>query len=125
VLEKNGHRMLLACDSAITDLFAPLHQNPPEVAAFSIGAYDPWIWNHANPEQVWAMFMETGAHYLVPLHWGTFRLSKEPMDEPLRRLIAAAGSESNRIVLRRIGVAWTLPESSVRRETEAGAAGAS
>jgi len=114
VLEKNGRRMLLACDSAITDLFEPLHENPPDIAAFSIGAYDPWIWNHADPEQVWTMFVQTDAHYLVPLHWGTFRLSKEPMDEPLRRLIAAAGPESNRIVLRKIGVAWTLPQIAQR-----------
>jgi len=112
VLEKNGRRMLLACDSAITDLFGALHQNPPEVAAFSIGAYDPWIRNHANPEQVWTMFVQTGARYLVPLHWGTFRLSKEPMDEPMRRLVAAAGGESNRIVLRKIGLTWTLPRAA-------------
>jgi L-ascorbate metabolism protein UlaG (beta-lactamase superfamily) len=110
VLEKNGVRVLLACDSAITDVFGTLHTNPPAVAAFSIGAYDPWIWNHANPEQVWTMFMQTGAQYLVPLHWGTFRLSREPIEEPLRRLIAAAGPESDRIVLRKIGTAWTLPE---------------
>src|SRR5579871_3066085 len=48
VLEKEGHRMLIACDSAYTDLFAPLASNPPEIAVFSNGAYDPWIWNHAN-----------------------------------------------------------------------------
>ncbi len=112
VLEKNGRRMLLACDSAMTDIFAPLHKNPPAIAAFSIGAYDPWIWNHADPEQVWRMFVQTGAYYLVPLHWGTFRLSKEPMDEPMRRLIAAAGPESGRIVMRQIGVAWTMPHGA-------------
>jgi L-ascorbate metabolism protein UlaG (beta-lactamase superfamily) len=114
VLEKNGRRMLLACDSAIPDIFGALHKNPPEVAAFSVGAYDPWIRNHANPEQVWTMFVQTGARYLVPLHWGTFRLSKEPMDEPVRRLVTAAGHESNRIVLRKIGVAWTLPQAAER-----------
>ena len=38
------------------------------------------------------MFQQSGARYLVPIHWGTFRLSKEPMDEPLRRLIAARRS---------------------------------
>jgi L-ascorbate metabolism protein UlaG (beta-lactamase superfamily) len=114
VLEKSAHRMLLACDSAFTDMFAPLHHNPPDVAAFSVGAYDPWIWNHADPEQVWTMFLQTGARYLVPIHWGTFRLSKEPMDEPLRRLITAAGSESYRVVLRQIGGVWTLPEASVK-----------
>ncbi|HEY6419121.1 MAG TPA: MBL fold metallo-hydrolase [Candidatus Binataceae bacterium] len=111
VLEKDGVRVLLACDSAITDLFAAVAANPPEVAVFSIGAYDPWIRNHANPEQVWEMFKQTGARYLVPIHWGTFRLSKEPMDEPLKRLIAAAGDQSDRIVLREIGGTWTLPES--------------
>jgi L-ascorbate metabolism protein UlaG (beta-lactamase superfamily) len=110
LLERNGHRMLLACDSAYTDLFASLHADPPEVVAFSIGAYDPWINNHANPEQVWSMFEQSGARYLVPIHWGTFRLSKEPMDEPLRRLIAAAGPNSSAIVLRRIGGSWTMPE---------------
>jgi L-ascorbate metabolism protein UlaG (beta-lactamase superfamily) len=81
---------------------------------FSIGAYDPWIWNHADPEQVWTMFLQTGAHYLVPVHWGTFRLSREPMDEPMRRLIAAAGSQSDRIVLRQIGIAWQLPQQVER-----------
>jgi L-ascorbate metabolism protein UlaG (beta-lactamase superfamily) len=108
VLERDGHRMLIACDSADTDLFAPLRNEPPEVAVFSIGAYDPWIRNHANPEQVWSMFEETSAHYLVPIHWGTFKLSREPMTEPLQRLIAAAGNQANRIVLRHIGGSWTM-----------------
>jgi L-ascorbate metabolism protein UlaG (beta-lactamase superfamily) len=111
LLASHGRQMLLACDSAITDLFQPLHENPPDIAAFSIGAYDPWIWNHADPEQVWNMFQQTGAHYLIPIHWGTFRLSKEPMDEPLRRLITAAGPDSDRIVLRQIGASWQFPET--------------
>lgn len=115
VLEKDGHRMLLACDSAFTDLFAALADDPPEVAAFSISAYDPWIWNHANPEQVWSMFEQTGARYLVPIHWGTFRLGKEPMDEPMSRLVAAAGGESDRVVLREIGGTWSMPEEAAAR----------
>jgi len=119
VLEKDGHRMLLACDSAYTDLFGAVASNPPEVAVFSISAYDPWIWNHANPEQVWSMFQQTGATYLLPIHWGTFRLGKEPMDEPMSRLIKAAGSDSDRIVLREIGGTWTLPESARVREAHA------
>jgi L-ascorbate metabolism protein UlaG (beta-lactamase superfamily) len=120
VLEKNGARTLLACDSAATDLFASVATKPPDVAIFSIGAYDPWIDNHANPEQVWSMFQQTGARYLVPIHWGTFKLSKEPMEEPLQRLIAAAGDQQNRIVLRKIGGTWTLPESVETRRTATG-----
>ncbi|GEM_PF-426111 len=103
LLEKDGVRMLIACDSAFTALFSQLRANPPLIAAFSIGAYDPWIRSHADPEQVWEMFRETGARYLIPIHWGTFRLSKEPMDEPLRRLIQAAGPRADAIVIRKIG----------------------
>ena len=120
VLDRAGHRMLFACDSADTNLFAVLHADPPEIAAFSIGAYDPWISHHANPEQVWSMFEQTGAQYLVPFHWGTFKLSLEPMDEPFQRLLAAAGNQSNRIVLRHIGGAWTMP--SANRDTQTRAA---
>jgi L-ascorbate metabolism protein UlaG (beta-lactamase superfamily) len=116
VLEKNGRRMLLACDSADTDLFASLASTPPDVAAFSIGAYDPWIWNHASPEQVWAMFQSTRAHYLVPIHWGTFKLSKEPMEEPLQRLVKAAGDQQDRIVLRQIGGTWAMPATIESRQ---------
>ncbi|HZO81087.1 MAG TPA: MBL fold metallo-hydrolase [Candidatus Binataceae bacterium] len=115
LLERDGVRMLLACDSAYTPMFATLHSDPPDIAAFSIAAYDPWIRNHANPEQVWEMFQQSGARYLIPLHWGTFRLSKEPMDEPMRRLLAAAKAQADRVVIRRIGVAWTLPRA-VERE---------
>jgi len=121
VLERGGTRMLLACDSAYTPLFETLASNPPDVAAFSIAAYDPWIRNHANPEQVWTMFRQSGARYLVPIHWGTFRLSKEPMDEPMRRLLAAAGPEANRIAIRQIGVAWSLP-ARMRRASSQGLA---
>ena len=109
VLAKNGHRMLLACDSAFTDMFSPLHRDPLDIAAFSIGAYDPWIFSHADPEQVWAMFQQTGARWLVPIHWGTFKLSKEPRDEPMRRLIAAAGAQAWRIEPRQIGATWREP----------------
>jgi len=121
VLERGGVRMLLACDSAFTQLFASLSSEPPDIAAFSTAAYDPWIHNHANPEQVWEMFQQTGAHYLIPIHWGTFRLSKEPMDEPIRRLVAAAGPQADRVVMRQIGVAWTFPQTAQHRPEDSGA----
>jgi len=120
VLEKDGHRMLIGCDSAYTDLFGALASNPPEIAVLSNGAYDPWIWNHANPEQVWSMFKQTGARYLVPIHWGTFRLGKEPVDDPMTRLLAAAGPESDRIVLREIGGTWTMPAAAPSKLSASG-----
>jgi L-ascorbate metabolism protein UlaG (beta-lactamase superfamily) len=35
-------------------------------------------------------FLDLGSRYMVPMHYGTFRLSYEPMEEPLQRLCQAA-----------------------------------
>jgi L-ascorbate metabolism protein UlaG (beta-lactamase superfamily) len=42
-----------------------------------------------NPEQAIRAFVELNAQIMVPMHYGSFRLSFEPPDEPLNRLRAA------------------------------------
>jgi L-ascorbate metabolism protein UlaG (beta-lactamase superfamily) len=34
--------------------------------------------------------MESGAEWMVPMHYGTFQLGREPMNEPIERLTAEA-----------------------------------
>jgi L-ascorbate metabolism protein UlaG (beta-lactamase superfamily) len=41
---------------------------------------------HTSPEEAVRAFVELGAEQMVPMHYGTFRLGREPMDEPLKRL---------------------------------------
>jgi L-ascorbate metabolism protein UlaG (beta-lactamase superfamily) len=110
VFSKDGARVLFASDTAYTEAFARFRDaSPPlDVAIFGNGAYDPWIRNHADPEQVWRMFRESGARYLVPIHWDTFRLGKEPLGDAMRRLTTAAGPDAGRIVIREIGGEWFL-----------------
>jgi L-ascorbate metabolism protein UlaG (beta-lactamase superfamily) len=55
------------------------------------------------------MFKDLGADYLLPVHHSTFRLSREPVEEPLQRLLAAAGAESWRVVAPEVGATWALP----------------
>ena len=43
-----------------------------------------------NPEEAVQAFLELRAKTLIPMHYGTFRLSFEPMHEPPERLLAAA-----------------------------------
>jgi len=54
-----------------------------------IGAYDPPSGRevHMNPEQAVEAFARLQAQQLIPMHYGSFRLSFEPVDEPLERLI--------------------------------------
>ena len=109
LLTRNGTSVLFAGDTAYTDAFERLGRRARvDLAILPIGAYDPWIANHASPEQAWRMFQGLGARYLLPVHHSTFRLSREPVEEPLRRLGAAAGTESWRIVAPEVGSTWSL-----------------
>jgi L-ascorbate metabolism protein UlaG (beta-lactamase superfamily) len=42
-----------------------------------------------NPEEAVQAFTELNARIMIPMHYGTFRLSFEPPDEPLKRLRTA------------------------------------
>jgi L-ascorbate metabolism protein UlaG (beta-lactamase superfamily) len=110
LLTKGTRTLLFAGDTAYTDAFTRVGERTKvDLAILPIGAYDPWIANHASPEQAWRMFKGLGAEYLLPVHHSTFRLSREPVEEPMQRLLAVAGPESWRVVAREIGASWALP----------------
>ncbi|TVS04618.1 MAG: hypothetical protein EA423_07355, partial [Phycisphaerales bacterium] len=102
-LRAGNERVVFAGDTAETGAFDDLPG--ADLAVFGIGAYDPWEHAHATPEQVWAMARRLGATHLMGVHHSTFDLSEEPPDEPLRRLIKAAGELHDRIVGRAPGEA--------------------
>ncbi|HEU4593887.1 MAG TPA: MBL fold metallo-hydrolase [Pyrinomonadaceae bacterium] len=112
LVEKRGRALVFGGDTAYTTAFARLRRRGVRVdlAILPIGAYDPYIHAHANPEQSWAMRREMGAKYILPMHHSTFRLSREPAGEPVRRILAAAGDERWRVALTEIGETWVLPE---------------
>ena len=60
----------------------------PDVALLPIGAYFPDSYRtvHTSPEEAVRGFVETCAGLMVPMHYGTFRLGREPMEEPVERL---------------------------------------
>jgi len=100
---------VFAPDTAYTPAIGALGRRAPLVAAIlGNGAYDPYIRNHASPEQVWQMFTESGARFLLTIHRDTFRLGREPPGDALARVLVAAGPEADRVVLRRIGETWEL-----------------
>ena len=64
----------------------------PEIALLPIGAYFPDSYRsvHTSPEEALRAFFDLHADVMIPMHYGTFRLGREPMDEPLPRLLRAA-----------------------------------
>jgi N-acyl-phosphatidylethanolamine-hydrolysing phospholipase D len=64
----------------------------PDIALLPIGAYEPrWFMKpaHMNPDEAVQTFLDLGAHHFVGMHWGTFRLTDEPLLEPPERTRAA------------------------------------
>ncbi len=93
VVEKDGRSIYHSGDTAYFDGFKEIGERlKPEVALLPIGAYFPDTHRtvHTSPEEAVRGFIELGAKRMIPMHYGTFRLGREPMDEPLQRLVAEA-----------------------------------
>lgn len=89
VLEHQGRRIYHAGDSAYFTGFKQIGQQlAPDVALLPIGAYHPESFRrvHMGPDEAVKAFADLGAQWLVPMHYGTFKLSFEDMDEPPRWL---------------------------------------
>lgn len=99
-LHAGAHRIYFAGDSAFHSGFADVgrRDGPFDAVLMPIGAYDPqWFMSavHMDPEEAVAAFtLVRSAHpghpcVMAAMHWGTFVLTDEPVDEPPRRARAA------------------------------------
>jgi L-ascorbate metabolism protein UlaG (beta-lactamase superfamily) len=106
LLESSKHRVLYGGDTAFHEGFRDI--GGVNLAILGIGAYDPYVAAHATPEQAWTMADHCRADHVLAMHHSTFRLSHEPMHEPLERIMQAAGRLVDRIVASRVGGTWAL-----------------
>jgi L-ascorbate metabolism protein UlaG (beta-lactamase superfamily) len=94
VLRSSKHSVYHSGDTAYFSGFAEIGRRlSPKIALLPIGAYQPASFRavHASPEDALRGFGDLQAGLMIPMHYGTFKLSQEPMDEPVRRLLAEAG----------------------------------
>jgi L-ascorbate metabolism protein UlaG (beta-lactamase superfamily) len=92
-IEHQGRKIYHAGDSGYFDGFREIGERcAPEIALLPIGAYHPESFRnvHMGPDDAIRVFRDLRAKWLVPMHYGTFRLSFEDMDEPPERLATLA-----------------------------------
>ncbi len=109
VLRSGKHSLYHAGDTAYFSGFQEIGRRlSPELALLPIGAkHPPNIRNvHASPADATRAFLDLKSRWMIPMHYGSFRLSHEPMDEPLQLLKkeAAAAGVSDRVVVMEEGV---------------------
>jgi L-ascorbate metabolism protein UlaG (beta-lactamase superfamily) len=89
VLEHHGRSLFHAGDSAYFEGFKEIGRRfAPEIALLPIGAYFPDSFRHVHmgPDEAVRAFRDLQSKWLVPMHFGSFRLSFEELDEPPRWL---------------------------------------
>jgi N-acyl-phosphatidylethanolamine-hydrolysing phospholipase D len=95
VVAGRTRRLYFAGDTAYFDGLKEIgaRLGPFDLAAIPIGAYLPPVImkpSHTSPEEALAALGDVRGRVFVPIHWGTFDLADEPLDDPPRRLQAEA-----------------------------------
>jgi L-ascorbate metabolism protein UlaG (beta-lactamase superfamily) len=117
VLETQGApRIYHSGDTAYFSGFREIGRRlQPDVALLPIGAYFPDNYRavHTSPEEALRAFLDLDAAVMVPMHYNTFRLGREPMEEPLPRLLIAAeqAGVEDRVSPLAEGESWLVPAS--------------
>ncbi len=94
VLEIAGHRLYFAGDTGYGPDFADIGAvfGGFDLSLIPIGAYDPqWFMKsvHVCPEDAVRIHRDVQSQQSIAMHWGTFILTDEPVDEPPHRLARA------------------------------------
>jgi L-ascorbate metabolism protein UlaG (beta-lactamase superfamily) len=97
IVRVDGVVVYFAADTGYTPQFKEIGERcaPIDVALLPIGAYEPrWFMSpiHMNPEEAVRAHQDVGARVSIGMHFGTFQLTDEGIDEPLRALERAKAS---------------------------------
>ena len=104
VLEYNGKTIFFAGDTAFDRHFEEIAKKivPPDIALMPIGAYKPaevMRMNHMNPKEAVEAVKILHAKMILPYHYGTFKLSDEPVGEPHTWISRLAEEGNGKIVV--------------------------
>jgi len=117
VWREGAGRIFFCADSAYSPLFREIgNLGKIDLALLPIGGYSPrWpmLRCHMSPSEAVQAFEDLRAAHMVPIHYGTFRLSLEPVDEPariLREIVAARQDLSGRIHILSHGESFSIEQ---------------
>ena len=96
--------IFFAGDSAYGEIFKDIQSlfSDIDICVLPIAAYSPEFMmksSHMNPEEAMNAFCDLKGKVFIPMHYGTFDLSDEPLGEPIKRLrtVALNSEQINKI----------------------------
>ncbi len=120
LLDSGDYRYFFAGDTGYFHGFEEYGRGfgPIDVAMLPIGAYAPrWFmgWQHLDPAEAYQAFLDLGARFMLPMHWGTFDLTDEPVDLApieLERVLDERDADRDTIKILAVGERWKIPDSN-------------
>lgn len=106
ILQTTSHNLYLGGDSGYDSHFREIGKGygPFDLAILESGQYNVmWPLIHMMPEETVQAAIDLKAKALLPVHWGKFRLSMHPWDEPVKRVLQRAEGEMLSVITPRIG----------------------
>jgi L-ascorbate metabolism protein UlaG (beta-lactamase superfamily) len=106
VIESHGRRIYFGGDSGYSTHFSDIRTRlgAPDIALLGIGAYEPqWFMQpmHMNPAEAVRAHKDLGSKQSIGMHFGTFQLSSEAIDQPvadLKRALVEHGVHEDEFV---------------------------
>jgi Beta-lactamase superfamily domain len=91
MIESRGRRVYFAGDTGYSTHFSDIRNRlgSPDIAMLGIGAYEPrWFMKpiHMNPAEAVCAHRDLGSKQSIGMHFGTFQLTAEAIDQPLSDL---------------------------------------
>ena len=106
VIKSENDNIFFSGDGGYAEHFREIGEKfgPFDFAMLECGQYnEQWPFLHMFPEQTAQAGLDLNAKQIMPIHWGAFRLSNHPWQEPVERLIIAAKKLAIPVVVPKIG----------------------
>lgn len=105
-MDDGKHKVYYTGDGGYYDVFGRVWEKlgAPDLMIAECGQYDPaWAGVHMFPEEVVKAAADTGAKWLIPVHWGTFCICNHAWDDSIIRVTEKSAEEGVNIATPRIG----------------------
>jgi N-acyl-phosphatidylethanolamine-hydrolysing phospholipase D len=111
IIEGKKGKIFFAGDTGYSPVFREIGERfgPMRVSLIPVGAYRPrWFMKpvHVDPPEAVRIHRDTNSQQSIASHWGTFKLSDEPIGEPpryLEKALKEAGLDEKEFITMRFG----------------------
>lgn len=118
IIRVNGITLFFMGDSGYNAHFKEIAKFFPQIdyCMMGVGAYKPSYMmktSHTSPVEAVQAFEDLKGKYFIPMHYGTFDLADEPIEEPIKilREFEAEGRLKGKLIAPSVGEVILLPES--------------